>query len=455
MRSYTTFEDTYPAEYYDIHRHCLVRRDFGTRVPILAFDIDRTSSRTERPRWLTPPRFHTGTRVLDVPVRIGSRRGIVSVSDWDRGLACSPAPFDFTGSLSGLCDQTVVEELQLRPDPGMAGQWPVEYWAASIPRGVREAVRPFAAVQFLLMRCLKMERRLEEILHSNPALVLCAAHHFQSTFGVRAPAGDLVEILMKPRRQICALALGLDTGAVVKLLAGIRLDSYDEAAVRKIRDSLYYRESVRALRRLRRLTPEMLEAAAQSPDLVGATCVRRTMSNTALDSDECCQRSRKMLQMGRDILSMARNLDIPRAEIAPRVRACRTGKALCRLHDQLATDLHRRDIEKSLRRYEAIHGKKPLPDPPLRGTAHIRPITTYRELCSEGRIMHHCAQAHLDQVLSGKFYIYSVHAPQRATVEIHERGGQWAINQISLACNGRPSKETHRAVREWLDARNR
>lgn len=454
MSTCTRFEDTYPAEYYDIHRHCTVHRDFGSAVRMLVFDIDPTSSRPETPRWRRSPRFNPRTGVLDVPVDLGGKPGVASVGDWDGNLACTPVPFAFSRSLVGLCDETVVEALEAGPDPRACETRPVECWAARIPRRVRTAVARFSGVQLLLMRCLRREPRLEEIIRSNPALVLCAAFHFQTTAAPRSGAAGLVEILMKPRREICAFALGMDSNATVKLLSRIRPDSCDQAAVSRIRNALYYRDSVHALRRVSVPTPEVLDAAARSPALVGMACLRRTPQADTGDPREASRRCGEIVRMGRDILATARQLDLPRAVITARMRTCPTVKALRRLHDRLVGELHRRGIEESLRRYEVIHGKRPFPEPPLPGTERIRPITTYRDLCAEGRRMHHCAQSHLDLILSGRFYVYAVHGPQRATVEIYNTGRGWIISELSLRCNARPSEGTRQSVRRWLDACN-
>ena len=126
-----------------------------------------------------------------------------------------------------------------------------------------------------------------------------------------------------------------------------------------------------------------------------------------------------------------------------RMAACRDMDQLVRVHDRLVVRLNR---EKA-KRIELVV----FPEPPDPGTEHIKPIRDSRELACEGMSQHHCVASYQQRILAGRYYVYSVTAPERATLGIKlAENGEMTVDQLKLRYNRRPSAETQAMVEGWL-----
>jgi hypothetical protein len=94
--------------------------------------------------------------------------------------------------------------------------------------------------------------------------------------------------------------------------------------------------------------------------------------------------------------------------------------------------------------------KNVLPLPPLPGNDHIIPIYSDALLHAEGREMKHCVGSYTGRVRSHEAYIYKVLHPQRATLAINPK--TYAIQELQLATNKKPSEATVLAVQQWLNS---
>ncbi len=100
------------------------------------------------------------------------------------------------------------------------------------------------------------------------------------------------------------------------------------------------------------------------------------------------------------------------------------------------------------------------PTPPFPGMpGMIDPITTSRELASEGRAMLHCAAQYANLVRAGQAYFYRVAARadvglERATLMIERRGvgWRWLLRELRGRGNLRVSQTTKAIVRRFLAA---
>lgn len=143
-----------------------------------------------------------------------------------------------------------------------------------------------------------------------------------------------------------------------------------------------------------------------------------------------------------EIRHMTRGADDAEA----RVMRCPSMAAIELLHDRLSAELQRRQIEEI--------PDVAYPPPPLEGSADIVPLTGARELAREGQEMRHCVYSRHDAVMEGRYYVYRVLAPQRATLGVSVAAdGQLALDELRLVCNGFPSSVTWTAVEKWLRGR--
>jgi hypothetical protein len=92
------------------------------------------------------------------------------------------------------------------------------------------------------------------------------------------------------------------------------------------------------------------------------------------------------------------------------------------------------------------------PPPPLPGTELVVPVTTHDALVEEGQTMHHCIRSYAARVASGAVYVYRLLAPERATVAIVRRAGNWELLDVRGRSNLVPAPPTWSAVHSWLEA---
>ena len=142
-----------------------------------------------------------------------------------------------------------------------------------------------------------------------------------------------------------------------------------------------------------------------------------------------------------DITNMAGILGL--GDMDDRMAACRDMDQLVRLHDRLVIRLNR---EKA-KRIELVA----FPEPPDPGNEHIKPIRDSRELACEGMSQHHCVASYHQRILAGRYYVYSVTAPERATLGVKlAANGEMTMDQLKLRYNGQPSAETRAMAAGWL-----
>ncbi|WP_214660489.1 PcfJ domain-containing protein [sulfur-oxidizing endosymbiont of Gigantopelta aegis] len=92
---------------------------------------------------------------------------------------------------------------------------------------------------------------------------------------------------------------------------------------------------------------------------------------------------------------------------------------------------------------------------PLGDTDNIIQIKNNIALASEGRAMHHCVAGYGSSLLEEKSYIYKVINPERGTLHISRNGDNFDINQFKLVCNGPPSNDSYKIIRQWLKQKER
>ena len=91
------------------------------------------------------------------------------------------------------------------------------------------------------------------------------------------------------------------------------------------------------------------------------------------------------------------------------------------------------------------------PTPPLAGTQDIIPLTCYADLVSEGIQMKHCVSTYSDRVMSGRYYVYRVKSPERATIGLNiPSDGSISIDQVRGRSNKSVDPETLGLVNVWL-----
>ena len=96
----------------------------------------------------------------------------------------------------------------------------------------------------------------------------------------------------------------------------------------------------------------------------------------------------------------------------------------------------------------------PFPEPPLRGNSDIEPITSRDELLEESERQRHCVATYVLSIENRRRAVYRVLRPERATLSLRSRDGQWEIEELRARANTPVRPETEAAVKAWFkDAR--
>ncbi len=111
-------------------------------------------------------------------------------------------------------------------------------------------------------------------------------------------------------------------------------------------------------------------------------------------------------------------------------------------HDELVVTMNTRD--------NGWDGVIRFPPPPVEGTEDIIPLTIAEQLAEEGRQQKNCVSSYARSVRDGDIYIYRMLSPQRATLSLRHRRGGWILSEIKGKCNRTVTRETIKAVEDWL-----
>jgi hypothetical protein len=141
---------------------------------------------------------------------------------------------------------------------------------------------------------------------------------------------------------------------------------------------------------------------------------------------------------------LRRTLDLAR-RLLPGTAADRALRSVADLQEM------NRGLEEVESQYGAGLESAAFPRPPVMGSDTIVPITTAVELIREGWIQHHCAAGYVRRVtVEEDVYFYKVLAPERCTLMLAWARYEWVVREIRTACNGRISRETLEAVKDWM-----
>lgn len=147
--------------------------------------------------------------------------------------------------------------------------------------------------------------------------------------------------------------------------------------------------------------------------------------------------------MYEDVLRVARQLG--EGQAARRIGQCRTMGEFIALHDRLTFEMNSRQ--------RAELQQVRFGPPPLEGNEDIRPITDAATLLAEGTSQRHCVAGYRHDILAGRYYVYAVFAPERATLGLRiDSTGALKIAELKLKFNAAPSDATRAAVMAWFEA---
>jgi hypothetical protein len=325
---------------------------------------------------------------------------------------------------------------------GNGDSGPVAGYMRELPPEVVQGLAPFRYGWLAMLQVCAASPRGGQLLRAAPLLFWLAAPALWRQSGGRAEA--LETLLGLKQRDLLALSCGRGSKALIRLLARIpppaSIHPYQHRALTAI---LAREEASSLLLRKQNVDWGLIALVRYHFERISNTMFRSIIMREP-DSRAMAKAIDELDTIVRDTTNLGRQLGI--ADAPGLVAARADWRGLQGLHDAWTERLNSMGVDALVRKY----GEK-FPPPPLPGAEDIQPVDSVRELMLEGQIMHHCVGGYIEDVCSGRRYIYRVTAPERATLEIQKnKAGVWGLGQVKTRCNGTPGNEVTRRVWEWF-----
>jgi len=107
-------------------------------------------------------------------------------------------------------------------------------------------------------------------------------------------------------------------------------------------------------------------------------------------------------------------------------------------------------IQRDTEILDELAGKNRFPKPPFEGNESIQPIEDITQLYNEGKEMKHCIFSYKREIVEGKFYVYRVVSPERATLALKKKNNIWRLYDMRGFSNRSPSVNAYREVLKWV-----
>lgn len=338
-----------------------------------------------------------------------------------------------------------------------AAHSPLESFIKLLPGYAWAIACTFPGLPLRVFVSISRSSRFGDLAKSNFVLASCLLAKCMKNTGIALLDEMIEKCAGMKRTELLQFALGLDAPRLVRFLSLVQVPAgtdieHLEKLIRGIAadntalefysaynslpiEYLKLRECVPLLKYVKFLAPAAGTLDPLSPSYLGTE-----------EIDAVCKAIGDSVTMANDLQRSLRDKPF-------KLSHCASPQDVYDLHKRLVAEynLHLDEIDE--RRLIARYGTIDFPPPPFPGSETIRPICNLKDLKAEGRAMHHCVGTYSYKVMDGISYIYSVHSPQRATLElsINRTNNQWELVQMHLVCNGKPLNATFSAVAKWLD----
>ena len=88
----------------------------------------------------------------------------------------------------------------------------------------------------------------------------------------------------------------------------------------------------------------------------------------------------------------------------------------------------------------------------------ISPLQSGWALLEEGKRQHHCLGTlayHQEEAIAGRFYAWSIHGAERATLALHDDGQFWRVYDVRGPCNAEVSESMNRLAWSFVERANK
>lgn len=301
-------------------------------------------------------------------------------------------------------------------------------WFQSIPEPVLRRLGPYSNSEYTLLYLCSHYPAAYDLFVSAPTLLWLLVQQAR----LRQWPEHQIEALCRQKRTHIMQACGLPAKRVaVNLLSRLDFKTFGQVELADIRKLFRY-SGYEKLSHVRRIDERLLQLIATYPKLIGSCLV------SAYRPESWNHQSRCLIE---DCERMAAQLVIH--DMMQRLGRCKDHDQLQRLHDRLVGQINRRNrSDLPYVRYR---------NPPFTGTEHIVPITSSTELMVEGREQRNCVASYHPEIFNGRYYMYRITHPQRATLGLTLKPGyKPQLDQLKGFQNQPVSEQTSQTVLTWL-----
>jgi hypothetical protein len=317
---------------------------------------------------------------------------------------------------------------------------PVNRYASHIPKWIVSKASHFYYLQTSILQSLSILYRAKDLFDSNPLILWLLVDAIKPHRSRFLTIDRILKLKMVDVLRHITFDLNIQKSCV-KFLRKIQLSRGAFSELQIIKRCLKNERCIRDFRHWAVLPIHILAAWETFPDIFASNFGQEISLIDFNDYTEVATLVEKVHGHWDDILRLADCLKIGNVRESMLMK-CKTEMDFHKVHDDLVQKLNRSGI--------FVDGH-PFPNPPIPGNENIRPILNSRGLLEEGKFMGHCVGGYTDSVRKGQSFIYSVHYPERCTMEITGSGLSVRIRQLKLANNGEPGDATWKAVRKWVD----
>lgn len=348
----------------------------------------------------------------------------IKLSPWQDGVSWQSNILNRTLKHTYYDDAGVTLQSILKSGDGQS-------WAKTVPEESLDALLKFEhKYHELALSCLwfvSRSRYAEELLHSSTFLTWFILKH---AVRHKLPQEDVFSLFVMKRKSLLALdKLPPDN----KLLNFFEYLDQQGMAVKEYKrlKKIILKHGYEDLAQFKIINDQILRLLISSPELLQY----RFMKNLTTFKNV-----KNLLMMSGEIRLLGYYYEPDHYQ--QKLMKCKSETALKRLHqDYLKRDWQ---LSQNLIRNEVF------PFPPIQGNENIQYIRFKKELINEGDEMNHCVAGYIANIMKGRYFVFKVLSPQRATLGLEIFNGKLTIDQVKLKNNLNPSKATVKAIEAWL-----